>query len=401
MYTASATVAAWLAPPGSAVEEGRAIVEITSEKASYELEAPAAGIFHPVVELGAELQVEELIGLVLAAEESLEEALATESAHRPAAAPTAAAEPLAGDRPTPPAAGGGERTRASPLARRLAAELGVDLATVAGTGTAGRIVEADVRAATAGAAPPESSARPSVESALGGQLPWRVRERLPLAGSRKAIAERLRRSQATAVALTLTREVDAQQLGAARRELAARLGGSLPWDALFIRLFAEALAERVELNAIVVGDEIVRLGEVNVAFAVSLEGSLVAPVVRDADRRPLAEIAQAVVALTARARAGELAPDDVAGGTATITNLGGHGIDAFTPVLNPPQSAILGIGRIVERPVVEKGSLVATPTCVLSLTFDHRVTDGAPAAEVLAAIERRMTDATWLAQLGS
>ncbi len=133
----------------------------------------------------------------------------------------------------------------------------------------------------------------------------------------------------------------------------------------------------------------------------SLEDSLVAPVVRDADCKPFAEVAQAVAALTARARAGELTPDDVAGGTATITNLGGHGIDGFTPVLNPPQSAILGIGRIVERPAVDNGELVARPSCVLSLTFDHRVTDGAPAAEVLAAVARRMTDAAWLAELCS
>ncbi|MFY9819841.1 MAG: dihydrolipoamide acetyltransferase family protein, partial [Thermoanaerobaculia bacterium] len=262
-----------------------------------------------------------------------------------------------------------ERIKASPIARRLAAEKGIDLATLIGSGPGGRIVEADVLAASP-AAPREAS--------------WKVRERLPLTGTRKTIAERLRRSVDTAVSLTLTREVRVEALVAARKNLA------VSWDALFVKILAESLRERPELNAVIEGDEILLLDEVHVGFAVSLPGGLVVPVIRDADSRPLAEIETEIRELAERARAGALRPQDVLGGTATVTNLGAHGVDAFTPVLNPPQSAILGVGRIAQRAVVEEGQIAVGWTCVLSLTFDHRVTDGAPAADLLAAVARRM-----------
>jgi pyruvate dehydrogenase E2 component (dihydrolipoamide acetyltransferase) len=264
-----------------------------------------------------------------------------------------------------------ERIKASPIARRLAAEKGIDLATLTGTGPGGRIVEADVLAA----APVASR-----------EAPWKIRERLPLAGARKTIAERLRRSVDTAVSLTLTREVRVDALVAVRGNLA------MAWDALFVKIFAESLRERPELNAVIEGDSILLLDEVHVGFAVSLPGGLVVPVVRDADSRPLSEIAADVRDLADRARSGTLRPQDVLGGTATVTNLGAHGIDAFTPVLNPPQSAILGVGRIAQRPVIEDGQLAVGWTCVLSLTFDHRVTDGAPAADLLDAVSRRMNE---------
>ena len=219
-------------------------------------------------------------------------------------------------------------------------------------------------------------------------MPWRIQRRIPLTGIRGAAARRLRESLATAVPLTLTREVRADALVAARGRLRERLGAA-PWDALFVKLFADALREHPALNAVVAGDEILVLDDVHVGFAVPVNDGLVVPVVHDADRRPLAEVAAAVRELGERARAGKSSPADLLGGTATVSNLGAHGVDAFTPILNPPQSAILGIGRIALRPTVEQGPaveegrLVAAPTCVLSLTFDHRVADGAPAAVLL------------------
>ena len=347
MYTAEGNLGRWLVPAGASVQTGDLIVEIVTEKATYEVESPASGVLHPVAVEGESLTVEGLIGWILAEGE----------------APPGAA-------PAPSSTMSADRVKASPIARRLAAEKGIDLASLTGTGPGGRIVEADVLAATV--APRES--------------PWRIRERIPLAGARRMIAERLRRSVDTAVSLTLTREVRAEALVAARKNLA------ISWDALFVKLFAESLRERPELNAVIEGGEILLLDEVHVGFAVSLPGGLVVPVIRDADSRPLADIAAGVRDLASRARAGSLRPQDVLGGTATVTNLGAHGVDAFTPVLNPPQSAILGVGRIAERPVVEDGRLAAAWTCVLSLTFDHRVTDGAPAAELLAAVARRMMD---------
>ena len=205
-------------------------------------------------------------------------------------------------------------------------------------------------------------------------------------GARKAIGERLRRSVDSAVSLTLTREARVDALASTMKVFA------ISWDALFVKIFAESLRERPELNAVIDNGEILLLDEVHMGFAVSLPAGLVVPVVRDADSRPLSEVAADVRELAGRARSGSLRPQDVLGGTATVTNLGAHGIDAFTPVLNPPQSAILGVGRIAQRPVVEDGRIVPGWTCVLSLTFDHRVTDGAPAADLLAAVARRMND---------
>jgi len=417
MYTVEGTVGRWLRPAGARVEAGEPVVELTTEKASYEVEAPAAGILHPVAAEGAPLTVEGLIGYVLAEGEAPPEDGAGRTPGGAGSGPARAGAAAVGTGSTPagfegapggvgvalggaagspagagsarpalsaaapgPAAAPGASTpgpRASPLARRLAAERGIDLSTLAGSGPGGRIVEADVLAAE----------------------PRRVRERVPFSGMRKAIAERLRRALDTAVPLTLTREVRADVLVEARGRLAERLGGELPYDALFLKLFAAALRERPELNAVVEGDSILLLDEVHLGFAVSLPGGLAVPVVRDAESRPLAEVAAAVLELSARARSGTLKPQDVLGATATLSNLGAYGVDAFTPVLNPPQSVILGVGRIAARPVVEEGALVAGRTCVLSLTFDHRVADGAPAAELLAAVARCMTDATWLGSL--
>ncbi|HEV7508100.1 MAG TPA: dihydrolipoamide acetyltransferase family protein [Thermoanaerobaculia bacterium] len=346
MYTAEGNLGRWLVPADSAVEAGDLIVEVVTEKATYEVESPGSGILHPVAVEGENLTVEGLIGWILAEGEALP-------------------EPEGAKRAMP------ERIKASPIARRLAAEKGIDLATLTGTGPGGRIVEADVLAA---------------ESAAPRETAWRIRERIPLAGARKTIGERLRRSVDTAVSLTLTREVRVDALVAVRKNLA------ISWDALFVKIFAESLRERPELNAVIENGEILVLDEVHVGFAVSLPGGLVVPVVRDADSRPLAEIAQDILELADRARAGSLRPQDVLGGTATVTNLGAHGVDAFTPVLNPPQSAILGVGRIAQRPVVEDGQIGVGWTCVLSLTFDHRVTDGAPAADLLAAVARRMSE---------
>src|SRR6185312_14825005 len=337
MYTAEGNLGRWLVPAGSTVQAGDLIVEVVTEKATYEVESPGGGILHPVAVEGENLTVEGLIGWLLAEGE---------------------APP--GSEPVPT-----ERLKASPIARRLAAEKGIDLAALTGTGPGGRIVEADVLG-VASSAPRESA--------------WKVRERIPLTGTRKTIGERLRRTVDTAVSLTLIREVRVDPLAAVRKNLA------ISWDAVFVKIFAESLRERPELNAVIEGGEILMLDEVHVGFAVSLPDGLVVPVVRNADSRPLAEIAQDIIELADRAKAGSLRPQDVLGGTATVTNLGAFGVDAFTPVLNPPQSAILGVGRIAQRPVVEDGRIAVGWTCVLSLTFDHRVTDGAPAADLLAVL---------------
>lgn len=377
MYTEEGVLTAWLRPAGARVEAGEPVVEITTEKAAFEVPAPAAGILHPAADVGTNLRVEALIGYILA-EGELAPPLVVGDAPPSA---TGAASPMPSRREDDrPLAG---PVRASPAARRLAAEAGVDLTQLGGTGPGGRIVETDVRAriAQAGAATPGAS--------LGGRG---VRTRVPLSGLRRTVAERLRRSLATAASTTLTREADAGVLVTARQRLAEAMGAAPPYDALFVKLLAAALREHPELNAVIEGDSICVLDEVHVGFAVSVPGGLVVPVVHRADVTPLAEVVAAIQELSRRAHAGRLRPADVEGGTTTITNLGNYGIDAFTPILNPPQSAILGIGRIAPRPLVRDAGLTVGHTCVLSLTFDHRVADGVPAARLLDAVVRHMSD---------
>ena len=419
MYTAEGVLARWLVEPGARVEAGDLVAEITTEKASYDLESPASGVLHQVARVGDPLAIEGLIGYVLDDGEAApaeEAAVSVEATWRVAGGGEDEPVPVRG-LPAPAATPteGYARAKASPAARRLAVERGVDLANVVGSGPGGRIVEADVLAAAArgqafGADTRVSgqSERPLTGAAAAGggaaaaaavaTVPWRIQRRIPLIGIRGAVARRLREAVTTAVPLTLTREVRADALVAARERLRERLGVA-PWDALFVKLFADALREHPALNAIVAGEEILVLDGVHVGFAVPMNDGLIVPVVHDADHRPLAEIVAAVRELGERARAGKASPPDLLGSTATVSNLGAHGVDAFTPVLNPPQSAILGVGRIAQRAVVEEGRLVAATTCVLSLTFDHRVADGAPAAKLLAEVAKRMSDTSYLAAL--
>jgi pyruvate/2-oxoglutarate dehydrogenase complex dihydrolipoamide acyltransferase (E2) component len=429
MYTAEGTLGRWLREPGAGVAAGEPIVEIVTDKATYEVEAPAGGVLHPLAASGDAVVVERLIGWILDPGEAPPASEAPAAAGPlpgtdVAATPGTAGEPWrggAGAARADAAAGRGAaaadatsaaataaaatRIVATPAARRLARERGVDLAAVAASGPGGRIVEADVldAAAQGGAAARVAEAALAAAAASVQPLPWRVRERIPLTGLRRTIAARLLHSRAISVPLTLTREVRADALVAARRELLPRLAADLPYDALFVKILAEAVRERPELNATVAGDAILVLDEVHVAFAVSLPAGLVAPVVHHPDRRSLAEVAGEVRELVARARAGALLGEQVSDATITLSNLGAHGIDAFTPVLAPPQAAILGVGRLAPRPVVVDGErgpeLAVAATCVLSLTFDHRVTDGVPAAALLDAVARRMTDAAWLGAL--
>jgi pyruvate dehydrogenase E2 component (dihydrolipoamide acetyltransferase) len=381
MYTVDGKLLAWLHVAGAQVEEGQPLLEIETEKATHEVVAPASGILHTIVKVGAAIKEQDVVGYILAPGES------APIAGPPDLSPTVAATPAR--QPVR------ERSfvKATPIARRLAAEHGVDLSRVVGSGPGGRIVEADVQSTL--------QATPVLERQPAGRRldERRVSQRIPLTGLRGAIAARLRHSADSAVALTLTREVEADAFVAARERLAAALGGALSIDAMFVKLMALGLRECPTLNAVVQEREILQLEEINVGFAVSLPRGLVVPVIRNADSLPLAVINRQIRELTERARRGTIGAGEMEGGTATVTNLGASGIDAFTPVLNPPESCILGVGRIMPRPVVREGALRAGLTCVLSLTFDHRVEDGAPAAQLLEALARLMNDMAWLVGL--
>jgi len=383
MYTEEGVLTAWLRPAGARVAPGDPVAEITTEKATFEIPAPEEGILHPVATIGTSLRVEALMGYILRNGETAPAVVGSG-----AQTSGALAEASSGPKPDAPSAG---PLRASPLAKKLAAQHGINLPQVKGTGPGGRIVEADILSLVSKPVTAVQAPTPATDGAAA--------ERIPLAGLRRSLADRLRTTLSTAASTTLTREVNAELLVAARKTLAGKLGQAPSFDSLFIKLFAAALHDRPELNATIENDCIVRFHEINVGFAVAAPSGLIVPVIHNADSASFSEIARAVQDLADRALTSRLQPAHLDGGTATISNLGVHGVDAFTPILNGSQAAILGIGRIAERPVARGGQFVAGQTCVLSLTFDHRVADGAPAALLLDAVARHMTDESFFHSL--
>lgn len=272
----------------------------------------------------------------------------------------------------------------SPLARKLAREHGIDLSTVTGTGPGGRIVRADVEAAIAAARPAAEATRPAPEPAPLATVDEDVEE-VPLTTIRRVTAKRLTES-ATAPHFYLTGVVDAGRLLAFRAEINDRLadtGTKITVTDLLVRACAVTLRAHPEVNASWGGDKILRRRRIHIGVAVAVPDGLIVPVIRDADRKRLGEIAAEARALADRAREGRLTPDEFRGGTFTISNLGMYGVDQFTAVTNPPEAAILAVGAATETPVLRDRQLASRTTVKLTLTIDHRVLDGATAAEFL------------------
>jgi pyruvate dehydrogenase E2 component (dihydrolipoamide acetyltransferase) len=283
------------------------------------------------------------------------------------------------------------RVVATPVARRLAHEHGVAIEAIQGSGPGGRITQDDVLAA----AGRHAQDQPRVADAVAPQVAQTAAETrriAPLGRVRRITAERMIASAQTTARVSLFLEADFSEVSRFRAQLQpefARLGvEKLPWDAIFARAAALALVEHPAVAAQwVEGHGLWHPAGTHVGVAVTLEPEgLVVPVLRDADQRSLRELAQALLGLVERARAGRLSPDEMQGGTFSITNLGAYRVDGFTPILNPPETAILGVGRIADKAVVIDGKLEARPMCTLSLSFDHRVVDGAPAATFLARL---------------
>lgn len=341
----------WLKQPGDTVSDGEVIAEVESSKVASELLADRDGVFlRALVAVDELVPVRTALCLIGSADE-----LTDEAPPRPAPAPSPSST---GKPPAPPPAA---QAQITPRARKLAMDHGIDLAAVRGSGPGGRIVETDIEA---------------LLGTANGPAPYSLRQR------RGRIAERLLASLRETAQLTLTRDIDVTELALFREQATPKPS----WNDLIGWALSRVLPRHPRLNATVQGDLVRPSGAVHLGFAVALDDGLVTPVIRNADALSLADFTHRAAELTARARSGTLQPGDVDGGTFTVSNLGGHGIDAFTPIINPPQVAILGLGRVREV-AVRDGAGIAWRQCfTASLTFDHRVADGVPAAQLLTDV---------------
>ena len=395
----SGTIVKWLKSEGEPVKKREPLYELDTDKVTQEVEAEAEGVLLKIVVAEGEVDVGSTIGVIGKEGETWEPPAesgnggAPQSAEKPAEAPDRepervegraaaaeqAAEQPATEQPATSTGAADGRVKASPLARRIAREKGLDLGQIRGTGPDGRIIAEDVEQAQA--APAATAAAPALAAA--GEP-----ETIELTSTRKTIARRLTEAwQAPVFQLQVSADMTAAL--AVREALVARLreGETKPTvNDLLTKLVAAALVRHPAVNAHFTGDSIVRFPAAHVGIAVAAPNGLIVPVIRDADRRTIAEIAAVRADLVGRARDGKLRREDLADGTFTISNLGMFGIDRFTAVLNPPQAAILAVGQVRDEPTAVDGEVVVRPLAHLTLTCDHRAIDGADGAQFLQTL---------------
>ncbi len=384
MSMTEATVNVWKVQEGDRVEEGDIVLEIETDKTEWEVESTASGFVHRLVEEDVTVPVGRVVGLIAGTEEELA-ALQKEPAREihttapePVEAPPA---PAAASSPAQDRAERPEGIRISPVARKMAEEHRLDLTTIRGTGPDGRIVREDIEKSLEARERETASA----EAFQGNK----AKATVPLKGMRRAIAEHMQRSLSVTAQLSYMGEIDMTEVIKLRSALLEQEGNGgvrITYTDILVAAIAKVLKGNPIINSSVVGNEIKVWEDINIGVAVALEdgleGGLIVPVVRNADQKSVRDIGLEVGSLVEKARAGKLMPDDVSGGTFTLTNLGavGGGYLFATPIVNQPQSAILGTAAISDRPVVRDGQVVVRPVMTYSFTFDHRAIDGAPAA---------------------
>lgn len=374
------TVSKWLKQEGDLVKKGEALMEVSTDKIVNEVESPGEGILRKiVVPENRKVPVSALVAILAAPDEDIsqfdretssraeKDALPATTAVASETAPAAAAANF----------GEGEKIKASPLAKKLAAEKGLSLEKIQGTGPKGRITKEDVENyVPAGPADP------------GEALPEAVTEGKPLEGLRKIIAQRLQGSWQQAPHVTITREVDVSALKGLKQQVKAELEQSVSYTDMLTVLAARALLKHPDLNGQFVDGLLYRQQAVHIGIAVALTEGLMVPVVKNAHQKTMTDVHGELADLSQKARFNRLSGDELSGATFTITNLGMEGVDVFTPVINPPECAILGVGRMVDKPVYEGEHLVCRPMMWLSLSFDHRIVDGQAAARFMADLDR-------------
>lgn len=362
-------VVTWSKSSGDAVKRGEPLAAIESEKLTYDLEAAEDGILHTVADSGATVPVDQVLGYFLAEGEA--PPAAEKPQERQAAAPSARSSRTATSRRA--AGSGGPPVRSTPGARKVAANLGIDIAEVP-TGGA-RITEADVRA--------------YAEAQSGPQLPPGVptpSSSVEMTGMRKGIADHMRSSIANTAQLSFFLEVDVTDVQQMRRDASKDSDTTITLAHAIIKACASAINRVPGINSILHEGTVHQFDEVNVGFAAALDEGLIVPVIRGVEQKSISEIAVEMDDLSSKAKEGTLLPDAVLGGTFTISVLGI--VDGFTPILNAGQSAILGVGRSVQKPVVSKGEIVVREMLTLSLTVDHQTIDGAIAASFMRRLQQ-------------
>lgn len=398
------TLVAWRKRQGDPVKRGEILADIETDKVVFEVPAPEDGVLEDVAAAeGATVLSGQIIARVMAgAPAKATKPAATAAPPKPTAvrSPEPASKPPAGEKPT-----------AMPAARRLAAERGVNLETVSGSGRGGRVLKEDVlRQATASAeaARPESASTPGAAAPPAQAMPAPVTElpelrpeerperRVAMTRLRARIAERLVEAQRNAAMLTTFNEVNMLPVTELRNRYRERFekqhGVRLGFMSFFVKAAVEALKRFPEVNASIDGHDVVYHGYYDIGIAVASPRGLVVPVLRDADRFDMADIEARIKEYADKAQAGTLAIDEITGGTFTITNGGVFGSLLSTPILNPPQSAILGMHRVQDRPVAENGQVVVRPMMYLALSYDHRLIDGREAVRFLVTIKELIED---------
>ena len=419
------TVSKWLKHEGDTVKEGEGLFEVETDKLTNTIEASVSGVLLKIVAAeGAEVPCLKPVAVIGEPGEDYAALLGGAAPAEPKAGAEAPAAPAA----PAPARAPGERVLASPAAKKLAKSLGIDISLVSGTGPKGRITEEDVKNyKPAGAAPspmtedsgPKVKASPlaakvaadigvelkdipahgrvlaadilaAVQGAGTGPAPAAPREEaVPMNGMRKAIANNMLNSHMTSPTVTFNLGIDMTELKRLREQLKSD-DVKVSYTDLLVKIVAKALTEFPLLNCSVDGNKIIYKHYVNMGVAVALDNGLVVPNVRDADKKTLSEISAEVKELAAKAREGRLPMDALSGGTFTITNLGMYGIESFSPIINQPEVAILGVNTMEDKVVVVNGEICVRPIMNLSLTADHRVVDGSVAAQFLQRIKKLM-----------
>ena len=402
------TLLRWIKKVGDSVEVGDVIAEVETDKATMEMEAFDEGTLAEVyVEEGQKVQVGQKLAILTGEGEEVPKAQTqSKKGGSDKESKDATPETVASDKKPlvqePAGSAGGvapetlkqtapsaetsqSRTKSSPLARKVATQLGVELSQISGSGPGGRIVRSDVLTA-AKAAPKAPQTPPQPAAAKADQ-------RIALSGMRRTIANRLLEAKTTIPHFYLQAEIDAQPLVSLRQQInsAAEAAGlpKITVNDFILKATAVAAARVPQANAAFAGDAIVQYADVQLACAVAIDEGLVTPVIREAQRKSLSQISSEIKDLAARARSKKLKPEEYQGGTITVSNLGGYGVEQFFAIINPPQSVIVSVGAIVAKPVVNaQGEIVAGQRIVLGLSCDHRVVDGAIGAQLLAELKR-------------